>query len=74
MNLSKSGYWKTVNKLLKEISEHEFTHCVMLNDDLTLTYDFKSMLDINSSEEKILRLFTPKTLINKKNCTYFLLA
>ena len=67
INLGKKGYWETVNKLLKEISNYTFTYCVMLNDDLTLTYNFKNELDLNTSEEKILRLFTPTTLINKQN-------
>ena len=66
-NLGKKGYWKTVNTLFKEISNYEFTYCVMLNDDLTLTYDFKIILDINSTKKKILRLFTPTTLLNKQN-------
>ena len=67
INLGKKGYWETVNKLFKEISGYEFTYCVMLNDDLTLTYDFKNKLDLNSSKKKILRLFTPTTLIDKQN-------
>jgi hypothetical protein len=67
INLGKKGYWETVNKLFKEVSGYEFTYCVMLNDDLTLTYDFKNKLDLNSSKKKILRLFTPTTLIDKQN-------
>jgi hypothetical protein len=66
-NLGKKGYWKTVNTLFKEISKYDFTYCVMLNDDLTLTYDFKIVLDNNSTKKKILRLFTPTTLLDKKN-------
>lgn len=69
-NLGKEGYWITVNKLFYELSKREFSHFIMLNDDLIPDFNFETKLNIFINNENILRLFTPNNLINLKNWDY----
>ena len=62
VNNGKDGFWKTVNRLLTELSKYKFKYGIMLGDDFKLVDNYLIKLKTYESENYILRLFTQESI------------